>query len=481
MDARLEVAAKAGDIEALYSLLKEDSYLLERIDAVPFIDTPLHIAASAGHVYFALEIMRLKPSYAATKLNQDGFSPIHLALQNGKSQMVLRLVEMNRGLVQVQGREGKTRLHFSVEYDMVDVLAKFLSVCPKAIQILTIRKETALHIAVKNDNLEAVKLLLGWLDHVDKDVVLKLADDEGNTVLHMATSKNQIEMVRLFINGADVNAKNLVGLTALDVLENQKQLANEKLQRMLLRGGALKGSSLPSIPTNKDAMKTKMSWHEKFLISDFRKKLYMSNDERNTMLVVAVLFATANYQAILNNPYMYEDLSFMLFSFVNHVAFLASMFEIYLYLPKGRMVLQLVVLMVVCFALLMSTWKFLMIEMAFLILVYYPKLLVHYLKWLSKSKQLQLLDLPWNNLVGTIPARLGHFDSLFYLDISNNSLNGAIPESITGLKGLIDRDISLEEPFPDFPFFMQRNVTIRGLQYNRNLVLIRNLKKLLWT
>ena len=193
MDPRLESAAKAGDIEMLYSLIKEDAYLLERIDGVPFIDTPLHIAASAGHVCFSLEIMRLKPSYAR-KLNHSGLSPVHMALKNEKFQTVTSLVEMDRELVQVQGREGKTPLHFAAERGTVDVLAKFLSVCPKSILDLTIRKETALHIAVKNDNLEAVKVLLGWLDHVNKDVILRLADDEGNTILHLATSRNQIEV-----------------------------------------------------------------------------------------------------------------------------------------------------------------------------------------------------------------------------------------------------------------------------------------------
>lgn len=88
-------------------------------------------------------------------------------------------------------------------------------------------------------------------------------------------------------------------------------------------------------------------------------------------------------------------------------------------------------------------------------------------QWLSKSKRLQLLDLSWNNLVGKVPPWLGDFDSLFYLDISNNSFTGEIPENITRLPSLIDREISLEEPSPDFPFFMKRNVSSRGLQYNQ--------------
>ena len=166
---------------------------MDRVENIPFIDTPLHIAASAGQVLFAMEIMRLKPSFAR-KLNQNGYSPIHLALQNEQTELVISLLDVDRDLVRVRGREGKTPLHFAAECGMIDVLAEFLSVCPKSIQDLTIRKETALHVAVKSDKLEALKVLLGWLEHVGKDrPVLKWRDNEGNTILHVAASRFQIE------------------------------------------------------------------------------------------------------------------------------------------------------------------------------------------------------------------------------------------------------------------------------------------------
>ncbi|KAI7724792.1 hypothetical protein M8C21_031217 [Ambrosia artemisiifolia] len=82
--------------------------------------------------------------------------------------------------------------------------------------------------------------------------------------------------------------------------------------------------------------------------------------------------------------------------------------------------------------------------------------------WLNSSTQLQLLDLSWNDLRGTIPAYLGDFNSMFYLDLSNNSLSGEIPKSLTQLPSLISREISLEDPAPDFPFFKKRNTTGRG-------------------
>ncbi|KAL8157736.1 phytosulfokine receptor 1-like [Apium graveolens] len=88
-------------------------------------------------------------------------------------------------------------------------------------------------------------------------------------------------------------------------------------------------------------------------------------------------------------------------------------------------------------------------------------------QWLIRSTQLQLLDLSWNQLEGTIPSWFGSFQFLFYLDLSNNSLSGELPQNLTSLESLSFRNISLEEPSPDFPFFMKRNLSARVLQYNK--------------
>jgi hypothetical protein len=68
VDQSLRDAAKQGNIDAMYSLIRSDAKVLHRIDEIPFIETPLHTAASAGQIQFAMEIMRLKPSFAR-KLN----------------------------------------------------------------------------------------------------------------------------------------------------------------------------------------------------------------------------------------------------------------------------------------------------------------------------------------------------------------------------------------------------------------------------
>ncbi|KAH9779046.1 ANK REP REGION domain-containing protein [Citrus sinensis] len=191
-DQRLNEAAQAGNVDALYELIWEDAYLLDQIDQVPFVDTPLHRAASMGHINFALEIMRLKPSFAR-KQNQYGFCPLHLALQKTHTQMVLRLIDVDRNLVRVQGREGVTPLHYVAEKGNVDLLCKFLAACPESILQVTIRKETALHVAAKNDKLEVLEVMLGWLRFVNKDDILNWKDDEGNTLLHISISRSHIQ------------------------------------------------------------------------------------------------------------------------------------------------------------------------------------------------------------------------------------------------------------------------------------------------
>ncbi|GMI88156.1 hypothetical protein HRI_002484900 [Hibiscus trionum] len=123
MDESLSAAARTGNVGDLYRLIRLDGNALRRFDDVEFVDTPLHIAAEAGCIGFAMEIMNLKSSFAR-KLNQDGLSPMHLAVKKGHVEMALRFVEMDKDLVRVKGKSGKTPLH------LISKLIKPLLVCP---------------------------------------------------------------------------------------------------------------------------------------------------------------------------------------------------------------------------------------------------------------------------------------------------------------------------------------------------------------
>ena len=200
----LNAVAQQGNIEAFYGLIQEDVKLLEDIDELPFVDTPLHVAASADaedpeHIKFAMEMMRLKPSFAR-KPNPNGYSPIHLALQKENIQMVYRLLQVDGDLVRVKGKEGRTPLHdvaaAAATEQQLDLLDKFLSNCPNSVEDVTIQNQTALHIALENNNLDAFKRLVRWLRENKSEnarEILNRQDERGNTVLHVAVSENQTE------------------------------------------------------------------------------------------------------------------------------------------------------------------------------------------------------------------------------------------------------------------------------------------------
>lgn len=310
MDQRLNEAAQAGNVDALYEVIWEDASLLDQIDRVPFVDTPLHIAASMGHINFALEIMRLKPSFAR-KQNQYGFSPLHLALQNKHTPTVLRLIDVDRNLVRVQGREGVTPLHYVAEKGDVDLLCKFLAACPESIAEVTIRKETALHFAAKNDKLEAIKCMVGWLRYVDMEDILNWKDDEGNTLLHITISKSHIQeenfsdyisLVKLIVNRArdQINAQNSEGKTAMDMVKfhSQTKPEFEEVTRMVRKAGGREGSPL-AIGNIADYLKQGLTWRRKVLLFFYRSSQRITNENRSALLVVAVLIATATFQAAL--------------------------------------------------------------------------------------------------------------------------------------------------------------------------------------
>lgn len=88
--------------------------------------------------------------------------------------------------------------------------------------------------------------------------------------------------------------------------------------------------------------------------------------------------------------------------------------------------------------------------------------------WIADWTTLKVLDLSWNQLNGSIPSWIGDLENLFYLDLSNNSLTGELPVSLTTMKGLISGNSSQQSTkTDDFPFYVKRNTSGQGLQYNQ--------------
>ncbi|XP_022746898.1 ankyrin repeat-containing protein BDA1-like [Durio zibethinus] len=296
MDENLRRAAQEGNVDELYASIQRDSNVLRHIDEMEFVDTPLHIAAAEGCIDFAMEIMTLKPTFAR-KLNQQGFSPIHLAVEKGHKELVLLLLENNKDLVRVKGKKGETPLHYAItrEHDL-DLIARFLEVCPECIQDVTTTNETALHIATRNNELKALKLLCGMLRRTDnREDVVNQKDRNGDTALHIAARDKRHEMLKLLLQcKADKHATNQAGSTALDVAQ---QLNNKKSI------GILRGCFIPIVSTLIYKLQKQIfKYVTKASAVIFQDMDNISIEDRNALLVILGLLLTATYQASLSPP-----------------------------------------------------------------------------------------------------------------------------------------------------------------------------------
>ncbi|KAI4296945.1 hypothetical protein L6164_036861 [Bauhinia variegata] len=385
MNENLKVAAEADSTDLLYAQIQVDPYILERIDAIPFIHTPLHTAAAAGKIRFATEIMRLKPSFA-WKLNEHGLSPMHVALQNQNFSLVRRLVDINKDVIRVKGKDGITPLHLVSQAGNVEILAEFLSACPESIVDVTVQSESALHLAAKHGQVEALTVSVCWLTSNCKSGALDLQnsilnwkDEDDNTILHILVSRNDTnsQIIQLLIQGKmNLNSKNSARLTAMDIVENQNQdNANiVKIKEVLHSAKALRGDSVFSAPTLAETLvrKDKVTLWRKLKnvnIKLNRLRESITNETRNILLVVAVLVASSTNQAALSPPggvYQSEVdpydranyspgetvmsmTSFHVFWSFNTLALLASALAIYILLPAAGGVTLLLIFPLVYF------------------------------------------------------------------------------------------------------------------------------------
>ena len=113
-----------------------------------------------------------------------------------------------------------------------------------------------------------------------------------------------MQVVRLLLASRydiDINVKNSDGKTTWDILQEQTQVNNEEIRVMLSRGRALPTSSLPTVTSYATYLRRpKFIFLEKLWKNYFRERTRRLDDNRNALLVVAILLITVTYQGVLS-------------------------------------------------------------------------------------------------------------------------------------------------------------------------------------
>lgn len=200
MDHRLFDAARTGDIAALEFLLQEDPLVLDRLSQSS-LENPLHVSAFSGQAAFTAKILSLKPDLALEP-NQQGFSPLHIASGSGELEVVRELVRVwKRDVCLLKDKDGLIPLHCAAQRGRIEVIKELVSSFPDSLMEVTASLETPLHVAVKNNQVEATKLLLEEIKNhkmAHAQGILNQENREGNTVLHLATLGKQLQASSFF-------------------------------------------------------------------------------------------------------------------------------------------------------------------------------------------------------------------------------------------------------------------------------------------
>ncbi|KAH7576556.1 hypothetical protein ACOSQ2_003043 [Xanthoceras sorbifolium] len=129
------------------------------------------------------------------------------ASSKGYLQIVKDLSNIDKGMCFLKDRDGRTPLHCAAIHGNLHVVRELVSCCPDSVKETTLRGETVLHLAVKNNQqCEAVISLLSLLDEMDlTDEIINHVDVDGNTVLHLAAARKQHQVIKFLLKDTKVN------------------------------------------------------------------------------------------------------------------------------------------------------------------------------------------------------------------------------------------------------------------------------------
>ncbi|KAI9119704.1 hypothetical protein K1719_009093 [Acacia pycnantha] len=314
-------ASYKGCVSTLNSLLQEDPGLLYKISSQTiFIETPLHISASHGHLDFTKTLLSHKPELALEK-NSSQSTPLHLASAEGHIDIMKKLLEAREEACLVRDQEGRIPLHYAVIRGRTEVARELVKAKPESLSFLD-NGYTVFHLCVIYNHLETLKGLVE-LELASSGELLfsKRSDTMGNTIFHLAVSSKQVETIKylLLISKATelASLKNDMGLTAYDILKRSpRDFKTLEIQVMLMECPGIRTENngifqtLSHSPPPQDArpqIRRKKKRNcliriLKWIGGWFRHRGDWVEEMRGNLSLVSTVITSITFQSLINPP-----------------------------------------------------------------------------------------------------------------------------------------------------------------------------------
>ncbi len=235
-----------GDVEKIDSILKlltieEQKELLDLKNN--YGETPLHIAARNNN----LNVLKKLFNFGADVSTRDGngWTALHYAAQTDNPVLIEFLHKKNNSLINItSNKEKQTALHIACLNSNLEAVKTLIELDQNIITATDSRGWTALHYAAQGGK----SALIEFLHDKDKNLI-NTTSNEANlkqTALHIACSNNNLEAVTKLVElGAKITARDRNGWT---VLHCAAQTGNSALIKFLNE----KNKFLINTTSNKD-------------------------------------------------------------------------------------------------------------------------------------------------------------------------------------------------------------------------------------
>uniref|UniRef100_A0A4W3GDN1 Serine/threonine-protein phosphatase 6 regulatory ankyrin repeat subunit C-like n=1 Tax=Callorhinchus milii TaxID=7868 RepID=A0A4W3GDN1_CALMI len=220
----LLVAAERGHTEIVKILLLHHS----RVDVFDeHGKAGLHLAAENGHDHIS-DILLWHKAFvnAKTKL---GLTPLHLGAQKGYNRLVKLLVDTHGASIDALSLSKQTPLHLAAVNGQLNVCSSLLNMKAN-VNATDIHGQTPLHLATENDHSEVVKL---FLKH--KPELVTSANVEGSTCAHIAASKGSVAAIKELLKFSRASVTSTNTSTALHLAATG---GHAEVVKVLLEAGA---------------------------------------------------------------------------------------------------------------------------------------------------------------------------------------------------------------------------------------------------